>query len=134
MSDSLVISMLVWDSPFLYSMGQSKSRILGFFIYLLIAGCTMSLLTMTPSRTRQSSKRPPGIFSTLAYLLTSKVSLEGSHPERMILTDLIARSTMRLFHLAANLVPMQDWSAPLTSSSLLKLMGMAISSRILSPS
>jgi len=49
----------------------------------------------------------------------------ASHPERIILTDLRARSTTKLDHLAANLVPIQDYKAYLTSSSLLKSIGTA---------
>ena len=52
----------------------------------------------------------------------------------MILTDLMAKSIIKLFHLAANLVPIHDYKAPLTSSSLLKSIGTAIYSKILSPS
>lgn len=89
---------------------------------------------MHPSKTSQSSKTPPGIFSTLAYLLTSKDNLFKSHPFMMVLTDLMARLTTRSFHLEANLVPMQQARAFLTSSSLLKSMGIEISFKILSPS
>jgi hypothetical protein len=60
--------------------------------------------------------------------------LDGSHPLNIILTDLIAKSISKLFHLAANLVPIQDYNAPLTSSSLEKLMGIAIYSKIFNPS
>ena len=65
-SVSLLISRLVYDSPFLYSKVESNNNILGFLIYLLIPGCVISLLTITPSKTQHSSKVPPGIFSTLA--------------------------------------------------------------------
>ena len=74
-SDSLVISMFVIDSPFLYSNVESSNKILGFLISLLIFGCVISLLTITPSRTQQSSKVPPGIFSTFAYLFISRFNL-----------------------------------------------------------
>ena len=65
-SSSLLISMLVWDSPFLYSSGQSSSMILGFSIFRLIFGCVMSLFNITPSKTMLSSISPPGTFSTFA--------------------------------------------------------------------
>ena len=74
-SDSLVISMFVIDSPFLYSNVESNNKILGFLISLLIFGWVISLLTITPSRTQQSSNVPPGIFSTFAYLLISRFNL-----------------------------------------------------------
>jgi len=89
---------------------------------------------MTPLRTSHSSKSPPGIFSTLAYLLTSKDSLFISHPLNIILTDFIAKSTIRFCHLAANLVPMQHNKAFFTSSSLLKSIGTEISFSIFNPS
>lgn len=65
-SSSFEISMLVCDSPFLYSSVQSSRTTLGFSILLLILGCVMSLLSMTPSRTLLSSISPPGTFSTRA--------------------------------------------------------------------
>mmetsp|Transcript_24793 Transcript_24793/g.24305 ORF Transcript_24793/g.24305 Transcript_24793/m.24305 type:complete len:220 (-) Transcript_24793:558-1217(-) len=70
-SSSLWNSMLVMDSPFLYSRGQSSKTTLGFSMCLLCPGWVTSLLNMTPSKTQQSSRLPPGIFSTLAYLFTS---------------------------------------------------------------
>lgn len=89
---------------------------------------------MTPSKTSQSSKAPPGIFSTLAYLFTSSDNLFESHPVIIILTDFIARSTTKLFHLEANLVPIQQLKAFLTYSSLLKSIGSEISFKIFNPS
>mmetsp|Transcript_37015 Transcript_37015/g.82278 ORF Transcript_37015/g.82278 Transcript_37015/m.82278 type:complete len:233 (+) Transcript_37015:882-1580(+) len=66
-SSSLVISTLVWFSPFLYSRGQSSSRMRGLAILRRIRpGTTRSLLNMTPFNTLQSSMVPPGIFSIFA--------------------------------------------------------------------
>mmetsp|Transcript_38019 Transcript_38019/g.96161 ORF Transcript_38019/g.96161 Transcript_38019/m.96161 type:complete len:264 (-) Transcript_38019:681-1472(-) len=66
-SSSLVISTLVWFSPFLYSSGQSSSRMRGLWILRRMRpGATTSLLNMTPLSTLHSSMVPPGIFSTLA--------------------------------------------------------------------
>mmetsp|Transcript_62242 Transcript_62242/g.126486 ORF Transcript_62242/g.126486 Transcript_62242/m.126486 type:complete len:247 (+) Transcript_62242:425-1165(+) len=65
-SSSLVISKLVWLSPFLYSSGQSMSSTRGFSMRRRIRECTTSLLSMTPSRTRHSLSSPPGSFSTRA--------------------------------------------------------------------
>mmetsp|Transcript_29671 Transcript_29671/g.87811 ORF Transcript_29671/g.87811 Transcript_29671/m.87811 type:complete len:330 (+) Transcript_29671:4066-5055(+) len=66
-SSSLVISTLVWFSPFLYSSGQSSSRMRGLAILRRMRpGTTTSLLNMTPLSTRHSSIAPPGIFSIFA--------------------------------------------------------------------
>mmetsp|Transcript_27506 Transcript_27506/g.82914 ORF Transcript_27506/g.82914 Transcript_27506/m.82914 type:complete len:329 (-) Transcript_27506:137-1123(-) len=65
-SASLVISTLVWLSPFLYSNGQSSSTTRGFLMTRRMRGWVMSLLNMTPSRTSHSDNSPPEIFSTLA--------------------------------------------------------------------
>ena len=71
-SSSLVISTLVWFSPFLYSRGQSRSITRGFSILrCILPGATTSLFIITPFSTRQSSMLPPAIFSTLAYFLMS---------------------------------------------------------------
>lgn len=51
MAFSVLSYILVWLSPFLYSIGQSSKIILGFLIVLLIFGWVISLLTITPSRT-----------------------------------------------------------------------------------
>jgi len=94
----------------------------------------LPLFNMTPSNTQLSSKLPPGIFSTFAYLFTSKDNLLISHPDMIFLTALIDKSTTKLFHLAANLVPIQHDNAFLTSSSLLKSIGVEISFKIFNPS
>ena len=65
-SSSLLISMFVCDSPFLYSKGQSRRTTRGFLIRRRILGCVISLFNITPSSTLLSSISPPGIFSTLA--------------------------------------------------------------------
>lgn len=103
--------MFVWLSPFLYSRGQSKRMILGFLIYLLILGWVISLFTITPSKTSDYSKVPPGIFYTLAYLLISKLSLFLAPSLITIFVALIVKFEMSFPHLLANLVPIQFWSA-----------------------
>lgn len=71
-SSSFKISTFVWFSPFLYSSGQSKSRMRGFSMRRRMRpGVTTSLLNMTPRSTVQSSIAPPGIFSTFAYFFKS---------------------------------------------------------------
>mmetsp|Transcript_45497 Transcript_45497/g.114561 ORF Transcript_45497/g.114561 Transcript_45497/m.114561 type:complete len:205 (-) Transcript_45497:718-1332(-) len=65
-SASLVISTLVWLSPFLYSSGQSNKTTRGFLMMRRILGWVMSLLNITPSSTTHSESSPPEIFSTLA--------------------------------------------------------------------
>lgn len=124
-SDSLVISKLVILSPFLYSKGQSKRITLGFLITLLIFGCVISLLNITPSRTTLSSKVPPGIFSTLAYLFKSRVNLLVLAALCTILTAFKLKSVIIFPHLEANLVPIQETKALLISSSLLISIGTA---------
>lgn len=114
---SVFNSILVWLSPFLYYKGQSKRIILGFLIYLLIFGWVISLLTITPSRTSDYSKVPPGIFSTLAYLLISRLSLFLAPYLITILVALIVKFEISLPHLLANLVPIQFWRAIKTYSS-----------------
>ena len=92
------------------------------------------LFSITPLRTSHSSNSPPGIFSTLAYLFTSKDNLFISQPLNIILTDFIAKSTIKFCHLAANFVPIQHNKAFFTSSSLLKSIGTEISLSIFNPS
>ena len=129
-SSSLVISMLVWDSPFLYSRGQSRRTIRGFSMRRRILGCVMSLLSMRPSRTLLSSISPPGTFSTRAYRLmsTSVLPLPASHVT--VRTALRARSHIRSIHRETNLVPIEDemsWYMALSSSTSI---GREISSMI----
>ena len=102
---------LVWLSPFLYSSGQSSKIILGFLIVLLILGWVISLLTITPYNTSQSSRVPPGIFSTLAYLLIYKFNLLLVPALITVFVALIVRLEINFPHLLANLVPIQHWSA-----------------------
>ena len=79
----------------------------GFSMRLRILECVTSLLNMTPFRTLQSSISPPGIFSTLAYLLMSTSFLPPTSTatrrtaSRAICTSL---SDQRL----ENFVPMVD--------------------------
>lgn len=111
-SSSFDISMLVCDSPFLYSSEQSSRTILGFSIFLRILGCVISLLSITPSRTLLSSISPPGTFSTRAYRLmsTSVLPLPASHDT--VRTAFRARLHMRSDHLETNLVPMDEEIRP----------------------
>ena len=68
----MVISTLVWFSPFLYSSEQSSNITRGFSTRRLMRpGATTSLFIITPFSTRQSSTEPPAIFSILAYFLMS---------------------------------------------------------------
>jgi hypothetical protein len=83
------------------------------------------LLNITPSKTSESSKVPPGIFSTLAYLLISKFNLLIFPPLTIVLTDLIESYATNFPHLEANLVPTQDSKAYITSSSLFTLISIA---------
>ena len=105
-SSSFVISMFVCDSPFLYSSGQSKSTIRGFSILLLMFGCVISLLTMTPSRTVLSSISPPGIFSTRAYRLMSTSLRPPPWSKVTVRTAFSARLHIMSDHLETNFVPM----------------------------
>ena len=61
-----MISICVWDSPLRYSSPTSSKRILGFSIRRRMLACVMSLFSITPSRTRESSIESPGIFSVRA--------------------------------------------------------------------
>mmetsp|Transcript_27198 Transcript_27198/g.108904 ORF Transcript_27198/g.108904 Transcript_27198/m.108904 type:complete len:206 (+) Transcript_27198:2469-3086(+) len=70
-SSSFSIWTLAFDSPRLYSSGQSRSRMRGLTTRRRMRGCVTSLLNATPRKTRDSDGSPPGIFSTLAYRLTS---------------------------------------------------------------
>lgn len=112
---SVFNSILVWLSPFLYSSGQSKRMILGFLIVLLIFGWVMSLFTITPSRTSDSSRVPPGIFSTFAYLLISRLSFFFAPYLITILVALMVRFEINFPHLLANFVPIQFCKALRTS-------------------
>ncbi len=107
-SSSLLISMLVWDSPFLYSSGQSRRMIRGFSILLRIFGCVMSLFSITPSRTLLSSISPPGTFSTRAYLLMSTSFLPPPTSCEIMRTAFSARLHISSDHRATNLVPIEE--------------------------
>ena len=73
-SSSLESSTLVWFSPFLYSRGQSSSRMRGLAILRRMRpGATTSFWNMTPFSTRQSSMDPPGSFSTCRGALYDSV-------------------------------------------------------------
>mmetsp|Transcript_16379 Transcript_16379/g.25946 ORF Transcript_16379/g.25946 Transcript_16379/m.25946 type:complete len:226 (+) Transcript_16379:946-1623(+) len=63
--------MLVWLSPFLYSRGLSRRMMRGLTIFLRMLGLTISLEIAIPLRTLDSSRKPPGIFSTRMYRLIS---------------------------------------------------------------
>mmetsp|Transcript_51832 Transcript_51832/g.83656 ORF Transcript_51832/g.83656 Transcript_51832/m.83656 type:complete len:231 (+) Transcript_51832:1364-2056(+) len=65
----------------------------------------MSLLIMTPLSTRDSSSSPPGIFSTLAYLLTSISFLPSAPSIITVVTASSARSIMSLPNRFVYLVP-----------------------------
>lgn len=129
-SSSFEISMLVCDSPFLYSSGQSSSTTLGFSIRLLIFGCVMSLLSMTPSSTLLSSISPPGTFSTRAYRLMSTSFLPSPTSHATVLTAVRAKLHMRSDHLETNLVPIDALMRPYISLSLSMSMGSEMSSTI----
>ena len=87
----------------------------------------MSLLTMTPSKTSDSSSVPPGIFSTLAYLLISRLSFFLAPYLMTILVALMVKLEMSFPHLEANLVPIQFCKAERTSSSLEISIGLEMS-------
>jgi hypothetical protein len=125
---SLLISMLVCDSPFLYSKVQSNRIIRGFSILLLIFGCVISLLSITPSNTLLSSISPPGIFSTRAYRLMSTSCLPPPTSWDTIRTALSARSHMSFDHLEENFVPIELDMSPYIDSSLWMSTGREISS------
>lgn len=132
MSVSLVISMLVWLSPFLYSKGQSIRSTLGFSILFLIAGWVKSLLIITPSMTLLSLIIPPGIFSILAYLFISTLSfLRFRVPLKTVLQALNAKSTTKEPQFLENLVPTQAARICLTVNSSWMSTLRAVSSRIL---
>ena len=129
-SSSFVISMLVCDSPFLYSSGQSSRMMRGFSILRRILGCVMSLLSMTPSNTLLSSISPPGTFSTRAYRLisTSFLPLPISHVT--VRTALSASPHMRSDHLETYLVPIEDEISLFMAWSSLMSIGREMSSMI----
>ena len=133
-SSSLLTSIFVCDSPFLYSSGQSSSRMRGFSILRRILGCVMSLLSMTPSSTRLSSISPPGTFSTRAYRLmsTSRLPLPTSHVT--VRTALSARLHMRSDHRDTNFVPIDDEMSCCMALSSLTSIGREMSSMISSAS
>eukprot|EP00732_Lithocolla_globosa_P003949 Lithocolla_globosa_v1_NODE_3401_length_1681_cov_48.214505.p2 type:complete len:145 gc:universal NODE_3401_length_1681_cov_48.214505:763-1197(+) len=95
-----------WDSAFLYSRLQSKRIIRGFSMRRRIDVWVTSLFNITPSKTRQSSISPPGIFSTLAYRLIS-ISLRPASSFATQRTASRAIPHMRSLHRLTNLVPMQ---------------------------
>ena len=118
-SSSLLISIFVCDSPFLYSNEQSSSTILGFSIRLRILGCVISLLSITPSKTLLSSISPPGIFSTRAYRLMSTSILPPPISWDTVRTALSARLHISSDHLETNFVPIEEdisWYMALSSS------------------
>lgn len=141
--------MLVWDSPFLYSRGQSRRTMRGFLIILRVDGkyqhrfllrkrspgahprppskrifeayrklastskdcqCThlrilgwvISLFTITPLSTFESSISPPGIFSTRAYRLMSTVVCPSAVDET-VRTAVKARLHIKSPHLYLSL-------------------------------
>ena len=77
LQDSFEITMFASLSPSLYSGGHSR-RMMRSFSILLIFGCVMSLLSMTPFRTHDCSISPPGTFSTRAYGLMSTIARPAS--------------------------------------------------------
>lgn len=118
-SSSLLTSMLVWLSPFLYSSGQSRRTIRGLRINLRILGCVISLLSMTPSNTVESSIWPPGTFSILAYRLVSTSILPPCSSET-VRTALRASPHMRSDQRDTNLVPIEpEMSLYICLSSLM---------------
>mmetsp|Transcript_5449 Transcript_5449/g.14079 ORF Transcript_5449/g.14079 Transcript_5449/m.14079 type:complete len:220 (-) Transcript_5449:492-1151(-) len=134
-SSSLVISTFVWFSPFLYSMGQSISRILGFSIFLFIRpGRTTSLLNMTPLSTVQSSSEPPGSFSILAYFLMSTSVLPSPRSLATQSTASRASSEMSVPNRCVNLVPMQLCTSLSIWSLFFTSMGKQMSSTALTAS
>mmetsp|Transcript_3214 Transcript_3214/g.7835 ORF Transcript_3214/g.7835 Transcript_3214/m.7835 type:complete len:297 (+) Transcript_3214:776-1666(+) len=124
-SSSFVISTLAFESPFLYSRGQSKSNTLGLTIFRRMRGCVTSLLNMTPLNTLESAGSPPGTFSTFAYLLMSTSFTVPSPVEeplswttRSVAWTAISmtRSPQRL----ENLVPIQDCTSANNASLSLR--------------
>ena len=101
---SLENSMLVWLSPFLYSNGQSRRMIREFFIRLRMFGCVISLLSMVPSRTFDSSIDPPGIFSMQAYRLIYTILWPFSSVATVRMACNV-RWHIRSDHCKTNLVP-----------------------------
>jgi hypothetical protein len=133
-SSSLLTSILVCDSPFLYSSEQSSSTMRGFSIRRRILGWVMSLLSMTPSNTLESSISPPGTFSTRAYRLMSTSRLPSPASQATVRTALRASLHMRSLHRETNFVPMEDEMSPNMARSELTSMGREISSTISSAS
>mmetsp|Transcript_12408 Transcript_12408/g.29541 ORF Transcript_12408/g.29541 Transcript_12408/m.29541 type:complete len:219 (-) Transcript_12408:659-1315(-) len=86
-SCSSVISIVVCDSPFLYSKGESNKRMRGFSMRRRILEWVVSFWNMTPFMTQASSNSPPGIFSTLAYRL---ISTDGMPPRVVCVTVVTA--------------------------------------------
>ena len=116
-----MISTFVWLSPFLYSSGQSSSRMRGRSMRRRILEWVTSLLNMTPSRTAQSDSSPPGIFSSRTYRLMS-TSVRSPTLQAIWRTALMAMSTIWSPHRAENLVPM----AAVTISRRSLLLSMSI--------
>ena len=129
-SSSLLTSILVCDSPFLYSRGQSSSTMRGFLILRRILGWVMSLFSMTPSSTRLSSISPPGTFSTRAYRLisTSVLPLPTSHVT--VRTAFRARLHISWDHRDTNLVPIEEDIRPYMALSSSTSIGREMSSII----
>jgi hypothetical protein len=128
-SASFEISMLVCDSPFLYSSGQSNNRIRGFSMRRRMAGWVTSLLSMMPFKTRESSISPPGTFSTRAYRLMSTSFRPFSSLETVRMACK-ASWHMRSDHLETNLVPIEVLIKASISVSLDTSTGMEIESMI----
>ena len=131
-SSSLVISTLVWFSPFLYSSGQSRSITPGFWMRRCMRpGATTSLFIITPLSTRQSSIDPPAIFSILAYFLMSTSLVL---PPLSTATQSTARAPappMRGPNREVYLVPMHEVTMFISWSRSSTSMGNARSSMIL---
>mmetsp|Transcript_17862 Transcript_17862/g.50310 ORF Transcript_17862/g.50310 Transcript_17862/m.50310 type:complete len:251 (+) Transcript_17862:620-1372(+) len=130
-SSSLVISTLVWLSPFLYSKGQSRSSTRGFSMRRFMRpGATTSLANITPLSTLQSSSVPPGIFSTLAYFLMSISRLPSGSSVTTVFTAWMARSLISVPNRVVNLVPTQLCTIRLIWSSFCTSIGKHSSSTI----
>jgi hypothetical protein len=65
---------------------------------------------------------PPGIFSTLAYLLTSISTFPYSSVIQIFFTAFEAKSTIKLPHLLENFVPIVLLTTFFTSSSLTSIL------------
>mmetsp|Transcript_10433 Transcript_10433/g.25614 ORF Transcript_10433/g.25614 Transcript_10433/m.25614 type:complete len:332 (-) Transcript_10433:11-1006(-) len=130
-SSSLVISTLVWFSPFLYSSGQSRSITRGFSMRRFMRpGATTSLFIITPLSTRQSSMDPPAIFSTLAYFLMSTSLVPSPLSTATHITASSASSAISGPKRDVYLVPMHDVTIFISCERSLMSMGNARESMI----